>query len=104
MLFGKSFNDEFKPNVTFDKAGLLAMANAGPNTNGSQFFIVQGKDAKFLDGDYSVFGQVMSGQEIVDTLAKLPVDRNDRPFTPPKIISIVLRLSAIYFLLFDLRA
>ena len=62
------------------------MANAGPDTNGSQFFIVQGKAAKYLDGDYSVFGQVVEGQEVVDAIANLPVDRNDKPKTEAKII------------------
>ncbi len=62
------------------------MANAGPDTNGSQFFIVQGRPAKYLDGDYSVFGQVVSGQETVDAIAELPVDRNDRPKTEAKIV------------------
>lgn len=62
------------------------MANAGPDTNGSQFFIVHGRPSKYLDGDYSIFGQVIEGQEVVDAIAELPVDRNDKPKTEAKIV------------------
>jgi cyclophilin family peptidyl-prolyl cis-trans isomerase len=83
--FGHEFENEISPKLSHI-VGALSMANAGPDTNGSQFFIVQGRPAKYLDGDYSVFGQVVSGQETVDAIAELPVDRNDRPKTEAKIV------------------
>jgi peptidyl-prolyl cis-trans isomerase B (cyclophilin B) len=62
------------------------MANAGPNTNGSQFFIVQAeKGALFLDGNYSIFGQVFEGMEAVDEIAATPTGANDRPVMDMKV-------------------
>lgn len=83
--FGHEFENEISPKLSHI-AGALSMANAGPDTNGSQFFIVHGRPAKYLDGDYSIFGQVVEGQEVVDAIADLPVDRNDKPKTEAKII------------------
>jgi cyclophilin family peptidyl-prolyl cis-trans isomerase len=85
---GYTFEDEFNSNKVV--RGALAMANAGPNTNGSQFFIVTIEAAPWLDGKHTVFGQVTSGMDTVDAIEGLETGRNDRPLEPPKIESIEL--------------
>ena len=88
---GYKVEDEIAPNRHFDKPGVLAMANAGPNTNGSQFFITVGP-ASHLDGHYSVFGEVVSGQEVADAISQVPRDdQNDKPTTPVKLIRVVVK-------------
>ena len=74
---GYSFEDEINDHKV--ERGKLAMANAGPNTNGSQFFIVTTDAAPWLDGKHTVFGRVVSGMEVVDQLEGLPTDARDRP-------------------------
>src|SRR5436190_468485 len=85
---GYTFEDEFNQRKIV--RGALAMANAGPNTNGSQFFIVTTDAAPWLDGKHTVFGEVTSGMEVVDAIEALPTDSRDRPQEPPKIESIEL--------------
>jgi cyclophilin family peptidyl-prolyl cis-trans isomerase len=80
---GYTFEDEFNQHKVV--RGALAMANAGPNTNGSQFFIVTAQDASWLDGKHTVFGQVMEGMDAVDRIAELPRDANDKPREPVTI-------------------
>lgn len=76
---GYKFEDETKGSVhRFDKAGKLAMANAGPNTNGSQFFITVAP-TDWLTGNHTIFGEVVEGQNVVDKITSLERDRNDRP-------------------------
>ncbi len=87
---GYRFEDEFQSGKTFDKEGLLAMANSGPNTNGSQFFIVTADEAPWLDGKHTVFGQVAEGEDVVDRLDNTPTGGADRPLTPVLISSIEL--------------
>jgi cyclophilin family peptidyl-prolyl cis-trans isomerase len=74
---GYQFEDEINEHKV--ERGALAMANAGPNTNGSQFFIVTTESAPWLDGKHTVFGRVTSGMEIADTISELPRDARDRP-------------------------
>jgi cyclophilin family peptidyl-prolyl cis-trans isomerase len=74
---GYTFEDEINPHKVV--RGVLAMANAGPDTNGSQFFIVTTEAAPWLDGRHTVFGKVTAGMEVVDRLEALPTDSRDRP-------------------------
>jgi len=86
------------PSYTFDDEindhkvvrGALAMANAGPNTNGSQFFIVTAEHAPWLDGKHTVFGRVTAGMDAVEAIEAMPTDAGDRPIDPPRIESIEL--------------
>ncbi len=79
---GYAFNDEVDPNLNFDRAGRLAMANSGPNTNGSQFFITE-KATDFLNGHYTLFGQCDdAGVDVVKAIARVQRDSNDKPLTP----------------------
>jgi peptidyl-prolyl cis-trans isomerase A (cyclophilin A) len=79
---GYAFNDEITPGLNFDRPGRLAMANSGPNTNGSQFFITEAPYDS-LDGHYTLFGQCDDpGIEVVKAIARVPRDDNDKPRTP----------------------
>ncbi|MBM3232578.1 peptidylprolyl isomerase [Candidatus Pacearchaeota archaeon] len=85
---GYTIRDEFGPNNKNNR-GTISMANAGPNTGGSQFFI-NTVDNNFLDGKHPVFGKVVKGMEIVDKISKVQKDRNDKPMQDVKIISATL--------------
>ena len=85
---GYSFEDEFNEHPV--ARGYLAMANAGPNTNGSQFFIVTAEDASWLNGKHTVFGRVTSGQDVVDAISLVERDGRDRPLDPVVIESITI--------------
>src|SRR3954464_1094606 len=74
---GYQFEDEFNDHKV--ERGALAMANAGPNTNGSQFFIVTTEAAPWLDGKHTVFGRVTGGMDVVDTISGLETDSRDKP-------------------------
>jgi peptidyl-prolyl cis-trans isomerase B (cyclophilin B) len=83
---GYQFEDEFNGHLVV--RGALAMANSGPNTNGSQFFIVTTPAAPWLDGKHTVFGQVTDGQDVVEQISLTSCDSHDRPLTPITIDSI----------------
>ncbi|MDD5465630.1 MAG: peptidylprolyl isomerase [Candidatus Omnitrophica bacterium] len=89
-IWGKPFEDEVTPVVKFDGPGILAMANAGPNTNGSQFFITCAK-TPWLNMRHTIFGEVVSGLEIVQKIENTPVGANDRPIAEQKIIRAYLK-------------
>jgi peptidylprolyl isomerase len=77
-IYGGVFENEYAPNVIFDKPGILAMANAGPNTNGSQFFITT-VPTPHLNGGYTIFGKVIKGFDVVQRIENCKTARGDRP-------------------------
>ncbi len=87
---GYTFEDEINDHKIV--RGALAMANAGPNTNGSQFFIVTTGEAPWLDGKHTVFGEVTSGMDVVDRIEAAPTDARDRPQEPIGIASVELQV------------
>ncbi|NVJ25810.1 peptidylprolyl isomerase [Myxococcus sp. AM011] len=86
---GYRFGDEFKSGRTFDKPGLLAMANAGPGTNGSQFFITTSTPA-YLNNKHTIFGEVVKGYDVVEKISKVATSPGDRPVDPVVIQKISL--------------
>ena len=91
---GYKFEDEFQSGRRFDKPGLLAMANAGPNTNGSQFFITV-VPTPYLNNRHTIFGEVVKGQDIVDRIAnEIPKDAGDRPKKDVDINKLSITTSA----------
>ncbi len=87
---GYRFEDETEPTDSFAKAGVLAMANSGPNTNGSQFFITVAP-TPWLNGRHTIFGEVTSGMDVVNTIATSPRDARDRPLQEIKIIKVTVQ-------------
>ncbi|NEW61027.1 peptidylprolyl isomerase [Sulfurovum sp. bin170] len=89
-IWKKDFIDEFKPNVVFDRPQLLAMANRGPTTNGSQFFITT-VPTPHLNGRHTIFGEVISGQDIVRKIENIKVGRGSKPLEEQKIIKAYIK-------------
>jgi peptidyl-prolyl cis-trans isomerase A (cyclophilin A) len=86
---GYEFADEFHPDLSFDRPYLLAMANAGPNTNGSQFFITVAPTT-WLNRKHTIFGEVTKGTEVVDTIVSAPAGAGDRPREDVVINSVTI--------------
>ena len=89
-IWGKAFEDELTPVAKFDAPGILAMANSGPNTNGSQFFITCSK-TPWLNMRHTIFGEVVSGLEVVQKIENTPVNTEDRPIAEQKIIRAYIK-------------
>ena len=88
--FGKEFKDEISNAVKFTEPGLLAMANRGPNTNGSQFFITT-KATPWLNGNHTIFGKVISGYDVVQKIENAPTTMQDRPVETQKIVKAFVK-------------
>ncbi len=89
-IWGKPFEDEVSSSVKFDKSGILAMANAGPNTNGSQFFITTAA-TPWLNMRHTIFGEVISGYDVVQKIENAETSSSDRPVSEQKIIKAYLK-------------
>ena len=84
---GYQFEDEFDPKLRFSSKGMLAMANSGPNTNGSQFFITVAP-TEHLNDHHTIFGEVVEGQDVADAISKVSRDAQDRPREPVVLKSV----------------
>ena len=89
-IWGKPFEDEFNKDVGFDKPGMLAMANSGPNTNGSQFFITT-IPTSWLNQKHTIFGEVVKGYANIQKIENQPTGSGDRPLTEQKIIKASIK-------------
>lgn len=88
-IFGGKLPDEIHPALKHDARGVVAAANSGPNTNGSQFYIAYSKQAS-LDGVYSVIGRVIHGWETLEKIERLPTGKKHRPLEPPVVQSVTI--------------
>ena len=89
---GYKFEDEIDPKLKFDQVGRLAMANAGPNTNGSQFFITVAP-TPWLNGAHTIFGQVIEGQEVVEAISLVKRGQHDKPVEPVVLKKVIIKES-----------
>ena len=86
---GYKFNDEIHPSLKFDRPYLLAMANAGPNSNGSQFFITV-TPTDWLNGRHTIFGEVVEGSEVAVAISEVATDQMDKPLEPVVLESVTI--------------
>ncbi|KAL2233987.1 UNVERIFIED_CONTAM: Peptidyl-prolyl cis-trans isomerase CYP18-1 [Sesamum indicum] len=93
-IWGKKFNDEIRESLKHNARGILSMANSGPNTNGSQFFITYGKQPH-LNGLYTIFGKVIHGFEILDIMEKAQTGPGDRPLMEIRINRITIHANPL---------
>lgn len=84
-IYGQTFADEIHPDLRHTGAGILSMANSGPDTNGSQFFITLAP-TQWLDGKHAIFGRIHSGMQIIKRIGLVETDKNDRPNETIKIL------------------
>ena len=89
-IWGEPFKDEFDSSVQFDKPAIVAMANSGPNTNGSQFFITTAK-TPWLNMRHTIFGEVASGYDVVRKIENISTDTSDKPLVEQRIIKAYLK-------------
>ncbi len=89
-IWGKSFEDEYDVNIKFNKPGILAMANRGPNTNGSQFFITTA-ETPWLNQKHTIFGEVITGYNVIVKLENVKKDPRDKPLDDQKIIRVYVK-------------
>lgn len=94
-IWGKPFEDEFSSSVSFDKPGVLAMANAGPKTNGSQFFITTAPTT-WLNNKHTIFGEVVKGYDVVQKIENTQTGPRDKPVEDQKIIHITIKNAPSY--------
>ena len=89
-IWGEPFADEVSSDVVFDKPGLLAMANSGPKTNGSQFFITVAP-TRWLDGKHTIFGEVIKGYDVVEKISRSPAAQGNKPVEPQVINKVYVK-------------
>ncbi|KAK6908994.1 peptidyl-prolyl cis-trans isomerase-like 3 [Kwoniella sp. B9012] len=94
-IYGSPFNDEIRQTLRFNNRGIVAMANAGPDTNKSQFFITYGKQPS-LDGKYTIFGKVIDGLDTtLDSMERVPVNAKNKPLSEIKLIGVTIHANPI---------
>eukprot|EP00742_Colponemidia_sp_Colp-10_P000951 GILJ01001031.1.p1 GENE.GILJ01001031.1~~GILJ01001031.1.p1 ORF type:complete len:195 (+),score=18.08 GILJ01001031.1:69-587(+) len=91
-IWSQAFEDEVTPQVSFNRPGMLAMANSGPNTNGSQYFITTA-ETPWLNNKHTIFGEVVKGYDTVTAIERTATGPNDRPIEPQRILSMQVRIT-----------